>query len=404
MTEEQPLVSDLFQPPRYHRDVVFHRHGDRAVGWLELFYDLVYVATLIQIGNFLSSHLDWTGFGRFLVLMFVTWWAWSGETAYQNRYFVDDVTHRLLVLVQMFGVAAMGLSVDQAFGELSAQFAIAFVLVRSMLLVMWMRSYRTHTASRTLAVGYMTGIGVGLAIWLGSIALPADVRWIAWLVAIVFEIAFFARPTVITETISWQPDDHHLVERFGIFTIIVLGEAFVKILDDAQGTQLGLTQIGSGILLVTALFALWWLHFSDSAGELYDLSSNVKPMCWLYGHLFLAVALVSFGVAAKKLFGETVKHPGDVVNEEYRLLLTLALVIFLAGQALITFGVDDALTTISQKRRIVGYLGGAAIIGVLGIVLTSLTVIGVTGVMAAVLMVLVGDAVHQTKHSPKLSH
>ncbi|MEM7141137.1 MAG: low temperature requirement protein A [Actinomycetota bacterium] len=390
-------MSDLFEGPRYYRDVAFHKHTDRAVGWLELFYDLVYVATLIQIGNFLSSNLDWTGFGRFLVLMFVTWWAWSGETAYQNRYFVDDVIHRMLVLVQMFGVASMGLSVSEAFGDLSAQFALSFVLVRTVLVVMWVRSHRAHPESRALASAYKLGIGGGVVIWLASIALPDDVRWIAWLVAIAFEIVFFARPSVIRETFTWQPDDHHLVERFGIFTIIVLGEAFVKILDDAQGTQLGSDQVVSGVILVTCLFALWWLHFSDSAGELYDLSSSVKPLSWLYGHLFLAVALVMFGVAAKKLFAETISYPGEAVTEEYRLLLTFALAVFLIGQSLITYGVDDALTTLSQSRRIVGYLGGAVAIGVLGVVLATASATVVTAVLTVVLVALVGDAVLQTK-------
>ncbi|MEO0495355.1 MAG: low temperature requirement protein A [Actinomycetota bacterium] len=390
-------MSDLFEPPRFYRDVAFHKHTDRAIGWLELFYDLVYVATLIQIGNFLSSNLDWTGFGRFLVLMFVIWWAWSGETAYQNRYYVDDVTHRLLVLVQIFGVAAMGLSVSDAFGGLSTQFALAFVLVRSLLVVMWVRSYRAHPESRKLAVVYLTGIVGGIAIWLGSIALPEDVRWIAWLVAIAFEIVFFASPASLRETRAWLPDDHHLVERFGIFTIIVLGEAFVKVLDDAQGTSLGLDQIVFGAVLLTGLFTLWWLHFSDSAGELYDLSSDVKPLAWLYGHLFLAVALVMFGVAAKKLFAETISYPGEAVTEEYRLLLTGAAAIFLVGQSLITFGVDDALTTLSQKRRVVGYLAAGVVITAAGFLLTGLSATGITGVITVVLLVPVGDAIVQTK-------
>lgn len=391
-------MSDLFERPRYHRDVPFHKHTDRAVGWLELFYDLVYVATLIQIGNFLSSNLDWTGFGQFLVLMFVTWWAWSGETAYQNRYFVDDVVHRALVLVQMFGVAAMGLSVSDAFGGLSAQFALSFVLVRSLLAVMWLRSSRSHPDSKGLATVYLAGFAGGIAIWLGSIALPEDVRWIAWLVAIAFEILFFGSPKSMNQTRAWLPDDHHLVERMGIFTIIVLGEAFVKVLDDAQGTSLGFDQILFGAVMITGLFALWWLHFSDSAGELYDLDNNVKPLAWLYGHLLLAIGLVMFGVAAKKLFGETIDYADEVAKDEYRHLLAGSLVYFLAGQAAITYGVDDALTTLSQKRRVVSYLAAAGVIYVLGIVVTGLTATGITALMTGVLLVLVADAIVQTKH------
>jgi low temperature requirement protein LtrA len=144
-------MSDLFRPPRYHQDVHFHKHTDRAVGWLELFYDLVYVATLIQIGNFLSSNLTLTGFGQFCVLLFVVWWAWTGETLYQNRYFVDDAWHRLLVLIQMIGVAAMGLSVSGAFGELGAQFAVAYALVRAMLVVMFVRVKRSHPERATVS-------------------------------------------------------------------------------------------------------------------------------------------------------------------------------------------------------------------------------------------------------------
>ncbi|MEM9200946.1 MAG: low temperature requirement protein A [Actinomycetota bacterium] len=390
-------MSDLFEGPRYYRNMTFHKHTDRTVGFLELFYDLVYVATLIQIGNFLSSNLNWTGFGQFLVLMFVTWWAWSGETTYQNRYVVDDVTHRILVMVQMFGVAAMGLSVSDAFGSLSTQFALSFVLVRSLLAVMWFRSARVHPAAKAHAVTYISGFAGGIAIWLGSIALPEDARWVAWLVAIVFEIVFFSRPAALDEIRQWPPDDHHLVERMGIFTIIVLGEAFVKVLDDAQGTALGVDEIVSGALLITALFALWWLHFSDSAGELYDLDANAKPLAWMYGHLVLAIGLVMFGVAAKKLFGETLSYPDESVTDTYRILLTGSLVIFLVAQAAITFGVDDALTTLSQKRRVVGYIATAAIIAVLGVVVTSLTAAATTGLLTAVLLIPVIDAIAQTK-------
>ncbi|MBV7328448.1 low temperature requirement protein A [Chloroflexi bacterium TSY] len=87
--------SPLFTPPKYFQDVVFHRHTNRSVGWLELFYDLVYVATLIQIGNFLSDNTTLLGFGQFLVLTVIVWWAWTGETIYQNRFVVDDIKHRI---------------------------------------------------------------------------------------------------------------------------------------------------------------------------------------------------------------------------------------------------------------------------------------------------------------------
>jgi len=98
--------SPLFTRPRFFRDVTFSRHTSRSIQWLELFYDLVYVATLIQIGNFLSDNVSIVGFGQFIVLMMVIWWAWTGETFYQNRYVSDDLLHRGIVFLQIFAIAS----------------------------------------------------------------------------------------------------------------------------------------------------------------------------------------------------------------------------------------------------------------------------------------------------------
>ncbi|MEM7033894.1 MAG: low temperature requirement protein A, partial [Chloroflexota bacterium] len=211
-------MSELFTPPKYFQDVKFHSHTDRTVGWLELFYDLVYVATLIQVGNFLSSNLTLLGFGQFLVLMFVVWWSWGGETLYQNRFVVDDVWHRLLVFIQIFGVAAMGLSVSEAFGNLYVQFTLGYVLVRFMLILMYVRVYTAHPESRLISVRFMIGIAGGIVIWVGAIFLPSEYHWVAWLGAILFEIIFFGLPALIRELKRWGPDLHHMLERYGIFT------------------------------------------------------------------------------------------------------------------------------------------------------------------------------------------
>jgi low temperature requirement protein LtrA len=389
-------MSELFTPPRYFRDVAFHRHTDRTIGWLELFYDLVYVATLIQIGNFLSDNLTLLGFGQFLAMLFVVWWSWGGETLYQNRYVADDIWHRLLVFIQIGGVATMGISVSGAFGALSVQFAIGYVLVRVMTVLMYVRIYFSHPQSRAYALRYMLGFAVGIAIWVVAIFLPADVHWIAWLVAIVFEAMWFTRPVATADEIAdWGPDAHHMLERFGIFTIIVLGEAFVKVLDDAQGTVLGLEQILFGVIALLVLYTLWWLYFSDTADRLFDLSSNLKLRSWSWGHFFLATSLVAFGVAVKKLFAETINYLDKVVTGEYRLLLAAAVAIFLLALAMINYGLDDKLTPHSQIKRVLVYLVVAVGIAVMGLLLTGLTATQFIGIIAVIMVFLVALNIYQ---------
>ena len=397
-------MSDLFSRPEYFQNIKFHRHTDRSFCWLVLFYDLVYVATLILIGNFLSDNLTPLGFGQFMVMMFVVWWAWSGETLFQNRFVADDIWHRILVFIQIFGVATIGLSVSDAFGDLYAQFTIGYVLVRTIMILMYARVYRSHPDSRGFVVRYMVGFGGGIVIWLVGLLLPAGLHWAAWLVAIAFEALFFGMPRMVEELARWRADTHHMVERFGIFTIIVLGEAFVKVLDDAQGTALGLEQILFGIVGLVVLYGLWWLYFSDTAGELPDESRSTGLIAWSYGHLFLAASLVAFGVGMKKLFGETIKYPGETITDSYRLLFTAAVTIFLLALAAIDYGVDDQQTTKRQAMKVPGHLVGAAVVLAVGLLVTGVTATQFAAIFAVIMVLLIGLNIFQAVSAPDQPH
>ncbi len=394
-------MSDLFTRPRYFRDVVFHRHTDRAVGWLELFYDLVYVATLIQIGNFLSDNLTLLGFGQFLIMMFVVWWAWTGETLYQNRFVADDLLHRLFVFIQIAGIATIGLSISEAFGDLYIQFTIGYVIVRSMMVVLYIRIYKLESESRSQSASFIIGFSGGIAIWLGAIFLPAEYHWVAWLLAIVFEISFFARTSMLLDANSWSIDSHHAVERFGIFTIIVLGEAFVKVMDDAQGTVLGLEQILFGIVGLVTLYCLWWLYFSDMAGDVWNQLTPLKAISWAYGHLFLSVGLVAFGVATKKLFAEAVKHPTDPITDTYRLLLTAAITFFLIALASIDYSVQGATTDKNSALNAQVHFVSAIAIVIVGFVITEVTATQFTAIVAVILLLQVALSIYEAASEPE---
>jgi low temperature requirement protein LtrA len=186
-----------------------------------------------------------------------------------------------------------------------------------------------------------------------------------------------------------------MLERFGIFTIIVLGEAFVKVLDDAQGTVLGLEQILFGVIALVVLYTLWWLYFSDTADRLFDLSSNLKLRSWSWGHFFLATSLVAFGVAVKKLFAETINYSDKVVTGEYRLLLAAAVAIFLLALAMINYGLDDKLTPHSQIKRVLVYLVVAVGIAGMGLLLTGLTATQFTGIIAVIMVLVVALNIYQ---------
>lgn len=389
--------SSLFSPPQFFRNVSFHRHSNRNVGWLELFYDLVYVATLIQIGNYLSDNVTLQGFAHFLVLMTVVWWAWSGETFYQNRYVVDDLTHRILVFIQIFAIASLGLSVSEAFGALYVQFTLTYVVTRFILVVMYVRASRAHPESKGLSQGYAVGFSIGIVIWLASLLLPAEYHWVGWLIGIAVELTVPIMPRMREQQQLWAPDIHHISERFGIFTIIVLGESFVKVLDDAQGITIGRDQFVFSTFGLIVLYSLWWLYYGDTAERLIDFAHRIKPLTWLYGHLPLSAGLVAFGVGAKKLFASTLDHPEDPLNPEYRLLYTLAIVLYLVALALIDIALDDDESYLDQKREALVHVISAVIVAVIGVTATGLNGINFVILIAVVMVAQVLFSIYQSR-------
>lgn len=94
---------------------------------------------------------------------------------------------------------------------------------------------------------------------------------------------------------TWHPD--HIAERYGLFTIIVLGESVlamslgIQTAVEAGEVTANVIKIIVGGLLV--IFSLWWFYFDWSMRGL--LTSLRKAFIWGYGHLFVFASAVAVG-------------------------------------------------------------------------------------------------------------
>lgn len=104
-----------------------------------------------------------------------------------------------------------------------------------------------------------------------------------------------------------------------------------------------------------------------------------------------------FGVASKKVFSHNIDYGSEALKEETRLLLTAALVLFFVAQALITAGLDHAVTAFDHTRRIALYIGASAIVVVAGLAMTKASSAAFTAVMTVVAVALVGVSVAEEK-------
>ena len=266
---------------------------ERHATWLELFFDLVFVISIAEVVHTLEDYRTLADFAGTAGMFVAVWWAWVGYTVYADRFDTDDLLHRVLVLAGMLAVVAMALSVHDALHGGSARFALAFVAVRGVVLLLNARARRHAAEARPLLNLYLTAFSIGASLWLVSVLMPEPARYLLWGVALVIELS---APWVGRHQIARAPiHASHLVERFGLFTLIVLGESVISV---AQGVAKGTAQGDWTAAMATAAVAgflvvasLWWLYFD----RLDDgtIRSVLRGLIWNYAHLPLLAGLVS---------------------------------------------------------------------------------------------------------------
>lgn len=275
----------------------------RQASFLELFFDLCFVVAVAAVAErlhhaLLDGHAV-PGVIGYLLVFFAIWWAWMGFTWFASAYDVDDVPYRISAFVQITGVLILAAGVPRAFDALDFRIVfVGYAVMRVGLIAQRLRAARADPAARMTLLRYAggeAGAQIGWAIVV--FALPGP--WIlpGWLVMAAVELAVpvwaeRARPT------TWHP--RHIAERYGLFTIIVLGESVLAAtlgVQSALGARAGVAELApvlSGGLLT--VFSMWYLYFAKDADRF--LTSNRVAFVWGYGHylVFASAAAVGAGL------------------------------------------------------------------------------------------------------------
>ena len=273
----------------------------RKVSWLELFFDLAFVAAVAQVGAPLGAEYTPAGLVRYSLLFLLIWWAWNGHTNFATRFDSGDAVQRVLTLTQIFVVAVMAVNAKEALdSRSSAGFAAAYAVLRLLLAGQYWRAGAGGT-SRGLAAAYAMGFGAAAILWLVSAVVPPPVRFVLWGAALLLDVGTPLRTAHLT--VHAPPDAAHLPERFGLFTIILLGESMVAVMKGME-SQAGWNAPAAvaAFLGISIAFLVWWWYF-DGARAASDRVVRSKSqartfMLWSFSHfpLYLGIAVTGVGI------------------------------------------------------------------------------------------------------------
>jgi len=282
------------------------------VTWLELFFDLVFVAAVAQVAEPLREHYDFAELVRFTPLFLLVWWAWTGRAMFSTRFDSDDGIQRALTILEMFAVAVMAANArDSLASRSSAGFAAAYAGVRVILLVHYARAWRLHEA-RGLTIPHLIGHGAAAALWLASALMPVDLRVATWLLAFVLDLA--TPWAAVNHNVRTPPHPAHLPERFGLFTLILLGESVVAVMQGIESQETwSLPAASAAVGGMAVLFAIWWWYFDRvrAARErrVRTRRDAVALQVWSYAHFPLYLGIVVIGVGIQRLVTMATREP-----------------------------------------------------------------------------------------------
>ena len=273
--------------------------GHRTATWLELFYDLAFVVAVAVVAGRLIDDVSASGVGSYFGYFALLWWLWASHTYYADRYDTDDLVYRLLAAGQMVAVVVIAASLSPDPSTSTRVFAIGYAASRILLLVMYWRAYRHVRETRTLVTGYLIGFGLAALVWTMSALVPDGSRVTLWIIALGIDLA---TPWVMRREQAKVPFDvSHLPERFGLFTILVLGESIAAVVVGLSHSEWAFAPTFTAAAGVGVATSLWWLYFDNARGAVVRRDASVRrtwrPTAWIYTHLPLAAALAASGVA-----------------------------------------------------------------------------------------------------------
>jgi low temperature requirement protein LtrA len=327
--------------------------------WIELFYDLIFVAAIL-IFSTAVTHVHPSSGAAWIVLVFAaSWWVWFTITLCANRYHMIDLTHRFLLLSQMLVIVLMAMEARASVTGDSTYLALEYGFLLLTIARMFFRAARRDGIANRSYARHLAAVNMGTAgCFFVAALLPESARMTLSAAALVLLVV----PSILIlhriEDFS-VGDEQHMVDGMGAFTLIVCGESFVEIAIALSHATIDRVDIASLVFEFILVFALFTTHFEDIPAA----GLNQRRFGWWAGsHLVAQVCIAGTAVSASKLIDLTTSHR---LPDTEILRMTVPLAIFYLAMTAIGW---------STRRRPVLPLATAR--------LTTAVVVVVVGILA----------------------
>ena len=374
----------------FRTNTVPHRDAEAGT-WLELFFDLVYVAILVELGNRLSHDVSMEGLLQFLFLFVIVWWSWLDKVLFNRSFPNDDLGQRFLVFFYMALMGLMAFNIHDITGSTAAYFLLAYATSKLILALMYVKAWRQYPQYRPMTRIYIVIFSVATIAWL-AIAMFAPMNFLLWTLVTGVGIGLQVILTIILSRdhkLSFETPpmkEEYMRHRFGELTIIVLGEFFIKVITGASEREVYLVTVLYFFLLLSISMGLWWLYFDHQ--EHSSLAKRpARTEIWIYIHYPLLAAITAYGVVGSKVMALI---PGEALSDHKCWLFCGALATAIACTAVIEWALREKAGAMSRRPQTLNRMLGAVVLIVLALFGGGLGIPLFVAIIAVTIILLVG--------------
>jgi len=280
-------------------------HREERVGFIELFFDLVFVFAITQVSHSLIEHPDLTGFVHALMMLLAIWWVWV-DTAWVTNWL--DVRHmevRILLFALMAAGMLLAVAIPYAFGARAWLFVAAYLaaqLGRHFFMILALGGHSPANFRNFVRI-FLWGL-FEMPFWIAGAATgdPA-LRTILWgfalaIVTMAPVVAFWVPGLGRSQISTWNVEGHHFSERCGLFIIIALGESILVTGGAFAGADIDAPRAIAFASAFIGTIAMWWLYFDVGAQRAAQrLAQDKDPgrmarLAYTYFHIPIVAGII----------------------------------------------------------------------------------------------------------------
>ena len=319
----------------------FAKDGSK-VGWVELFFDLVFVFSVTQLSHLLIADLTWSGAAEAGFLMLAVWAAWMWTTWAMNWLDTRHAAVRLLLFAMMAGGLVLSAAIPEAFAERALAFACAYVFIhnaRGLFIVFALRKGPENEYRNFIRIEIW--LALAAVFWIAGALVEGEARWAFWLTGLLLDfgapwVRFWCPGLGSSSLDDWSVNPAHIAERCGLFVIIALGESVIMTGATFAELQWDAYNASAFAAAFIGVVAMWWVYFATTAEEASELFEHradpgaLARAAYTYAHIPIVAGIILSAVGDELVLA----HPLGHMEVNAALVIALGPAIFLVGSGL----------------------------------------------------------------------